>query len=96
MVCQSVPSARNPPKCPTRIGPVALVSGVGVGHFGEFFRRYKCIGASECLERDRGPGGSPSDRRERVRCGELKKGTGSAPAAGIRKGRSENLPFLVP
>ena len=31
-----------------------------------------------------------------VRCGELKKGTGSAPAAGTRKGRSENLPFLYP
>ena len=30
-----------------------------------------------------------------VRCGELKKGL-SAPAAGTRKGRSENLPFLVP
>ena len=29
-----------------------------------------------------------------VRCGELKKGMGSAPAAGTRKGRSENLPFL--
>ena len=22
----------NPPKCPTRIGPVGFVSGVGVGH----------------------------------------------------------------
>ena len=31
-----------------------------------------------------------------VRCGELKKGMGSTPALGTRKGRSENLPFLVP
>ena len=31
-----------------------------------------------------------------VRCGELKKGMGSAPALGTRKGRYENLPFLVP
>lgn len=31
----SVPSARNPPTCNARIGPVRLVSGVDVGHFGE-------------------------------------------------------------
>ena len=29
-------------------------------------RRCNCIGASECLERERGPGGPPSDQRERV------------------------------
>ena len=31
-----------------------------------------------------------------VRCGKLKKGMGSAPAAGTRKGRFLDLPFLVP
>ena len=30
-------------------------------------RRCGRIGASECLERDRGPGGPPSERRERIR-----------------------------
>lgn len=30
-------------------------------------RRFKTIGASECLERDRGPGGPPSDWKERFR-----------------------------
>lgn len=29
-------------------------------------RRYKRIGASECLERERGPGGPPSEQSERV------------------------------
>ena len=41
-------------------------------------RMFNSIGASECLERDRGPGGPP------VRCGELKKGPevlGSSPGS---------------
>ena len=38
----------------------------------------KRIGANP--EGESGPGGPPSDHRERVRCGKLKKGTGSAPA----------------
>ena len=57
--------------------------------------RESVLGRSEYAS-ESGPGGPPSDHRERVRCGELKKGTGSAPAAGTRKGKSENLPFLVP
>ena len=36
-------------------------------------------------EGESGPGGPPSDHRERVRCGKLKKGTGSFPSAGINE-----------
>ena len=45
-------------------------------------RMFNSIVASECLERDRGPGGPP------VRCGELKKGPevlGSSPGSAEEK-----------
>ena len=35
-------------------------------HRETFSHRCDGIGASECLERERGPGGPPSDQRERV------------------------------
>ena len=51
----------------------------------------KRIGANP--EGESGPGGPPSDHRERVRCGELKKGTGSAPA-WVQKKEGQNLSFF--
>ena len=54
----------------------------------------KRIGANP--EGESGPGGPPSDHRERVRCGELKKGTGSTPALGTEKGGVKTSPFSVP
>ena len=51
----------------------------------------KRIGANP--EGESGPGGPPSDRRERVRCGEQKKGTGSTRALGTKKWRSKTSIF---
>ena len=53
LVNASVPSVRNPPTCNACIGPVRLVSGADVGHFGEFMRRFKRIGAKRVCERER-------------------------------------------
>ena len=71
-------------------------------------RRYKRIGASECLERERGPGGPPSDQRERVCLWQTKKrwqrplSERAGLYAGDKKGiswyclkrESRSLPFL--
>ena len=89
LVNASVPSVRNPPKCNACIGPVRLVSGADVGHFGEFMRRFKRIGAKRVCERER-------SRRAARSLWRTKKRNGFGPGLGTEKGGVKTSPFSVP